>query len=190
MWTLGILGALAAVCVVALALVVRSLRRRNRVVPDVRSPAPLSWLASPGQGARLHRRLRAAVATARLAEWREREAAASVETDPGVAAVSAGIQQHAAALDRHLVVAATAPRSQRRALLQPLGTQIDQVEELAARMARNVAVADVDPPRLSHHPLPLDDLAESLDALEQARAEITLAETAGGLSPARRGRVT
>jgi hypothetical protein len=40
------------------------LRRRNRLHPKVATMAPLIWLAHPGAPARMHRRLRAAIATA------------------------------------------------------------------------------------------------------------------------------
>ena len=183
LWTLGIVATALAFWAIVIALAVRGLRRRNRVVPDVASTAPLRWLTSPGKGARLHRRLRAAIATTRSAARRDRDAGS---TEGAVAAIAAGLQRHAAALDRHIVVAAAAPRSQRRELLGALRPQVDQLEQLSARLARHVATTEVEVPRLAHHPLPLDDLEERLDALEDAREEVALAEVAAGLSPARR----
>ena len=46
---------------------VHRLRRRNRVSPRRRTAAPLNWLWSFRPAARLHRRLRTAVLTARKA---------------------------------------------------------------------------------------------------------------------------
>ncbi len=54
-----------------LGLVRWRMARANRVSPAVRSPAPLSWLWSPSRAARMHRRLRVAVALIHLAPSRE-----------------------------------------------------------------------------------------------------------------------
>ena len=42
----------------SLAVVVRTLRRRMRPVPQIPSPAPIRWLVTSSASARLHRRLR------------------------------------------------------------------------------------------------------------------------------------
>jgi len=84
--------------VIAFALAVRSLRRRNRVAPDIESPAPISWLTSPAKGPRLHRRLRDATAAAR----------ASVDGNgllDGLGALVVELERHAASVDRQLVLA-------------------------------------------------------------------------------------
>ena len=55
-----VIGVLAALAVIATIGTYVALGRHNRVVSDVRSPTPVTWLASPRPEALLHRRLRAA----------------------------------------------------------------------------------------------------------------------------------
>src|SRR5687768_5515315 len=53
--------------VVTFALLMRALARTNRVSPTIPTLAPLTWAVLPERPARLHRRLRRAIAMARVA---------------------------------------------------------------------------------------------------------------------------
>ena len=124
---LVVLAAFAAFGICALmttvGLVRWRLRRRNRVDPAQPSPAPVRWLASPSEPARLHRRLR---------------------TVAHVGIVNPEIDEHATAeilavatrLDSRTVLAAAGPSRERRHQLHALRTEVGQLEQLAGRLAR------------------------------------------------------
>lgn len=128
-----VLAAFAAFGLCALAttagLVRWRLRRRNRVDPAQPSPAPLRWLASPTEPARLHRRLR---------------------TVAHVGIVNAEIDEHATAeilvvatrLDNRAVLAACGPSRDRRNELHRLRAQVRELEQLTGRLARPLSGPD------------------------------------------------
>ena len=122
------------VAIVALALVVLRwrLHRMNRVSPAMRSPAPIIWLWSPTQPARLHRRLRTATAEIHLAPSRRRPrpprsrsttCAASSSTRPWSSTTTSSRRR-------------TTRKSQRRSLLRQLQGQVADIERLSVRLAR------------------------------------------------------
>jgi hypothetical protein len=114
----------------AIALVVHTLAVRNRVVPGLRSPAPLGWLWSTRLAARLHRRLRTAVAAATASV-----AARGLE-DLGLADVVAELKQRAVELDAQLVLADRAPKPARRRMLRELQAETFELERLVERVMR------------------------------------------------------
>ncbi|HEX2849873.1 MAG TPA: hypothetical protein VHN98_04935, partial [Acidimicrobiales bacterium] len=106
--------ACAATSVLSIALVFRRLNHANRVSPSVPTPAPLSWLWSFRTAARMHRRLRAGIATARAA------VAVQGAVGLGLDDVVAELEARACQLDAQLVVADRAPQRPRLRMLREL----------------------------------------------------------------------
>lgn len=171
---LAVIAALAAVIAVLLGL--RSLKKRNRVSPDLPSEAPLTWMASPASAARLHRRLRSAAAVARMIQVRH----AGDPTPPGQVELAARIEQEAVSVDRHLAVVGRLAPTERKRLLRQLGAEVSGIEQVVSRLsvqdARSGATA-----RLPHETSAIADLSDRLDLLEAARQEIDAAEAGSGL---------
>lgn len=149
-----------AVGVVAVA-VARSLAARNRLVPGHRSPAPLSWLASPATAARLHRRLRTALAGAHLAMTGPRAAGL------GLPELVGEVRVRALDLDAQLVPASRAPRSARMRMLRELQSEVLEVEQLAARLVHLSRL-----PAEAGDRSGLDAVRQRLELLEEALAEL------------------
>jgi hypothetical protein len=166
---------------IAVLLTMRSLHRRNRVSPDQRSGAPLVWLSSPTRPARLHRRLRSAVAVARMIAGR---ATAGGQLSRS-AELAYELEAEAVSIDRHLpIVARLAPR-ERTLALRRLAEQVNEIERLVSRLSLLDAQEHA-PARMGHHGSAMDELARRLDALEAARAELRTIDAAAGLeSPSR-----
>lgn len=152
--------------VVGFLLLRHGLRKRNRVVADTASPTPISWLASPSAPARLHRRLRAAVAVA----------AATPSQLTGIEDVRADLTRRALELDRSLATAGRAKGPRRRNLLREVAAEIDDVDALAHRIDRlasrrdpsaTLPGAQPEIDRLSEHLRTYEDAAEELAAIER-----------------------
>jgi hypothetical protein len=143
------------------------LRRRNRLHPRWPTMAPLTWLVHPGRPARLHRRLRHAVATAHYrAPGRGRRKVPNSSVDELVQT----LLQEAAAVDEQLALAGRAPRTVRRQLLAVTAPQVAKLEAIAGRLAVLVsASARPGGTPAAHAILALED---RLDALEVSRQEI------------------
>jgi hypothetical protein len=143
------------------------LRRRNRLHPSWPTEAPLHWLVHPGSAARLHRRLRAAVATAHHRQpGRGRRKVPHSSVDELVAE----LLHEAAALDEQLVLAGRAPASVRRRLLAVTAPQVTQLEALAGRLA--ILVSASARPGGVPAATAIRTLEDKLDALEVSRQEI------------------
>lgn len=183
-----LLGALAIVMVAAVAVGVavgswalHQLRRRNRVSRRYRTRAPLHWLVSPGTCARLHRRLRDAVAVLRTTvPTPSRRRLRPAEPAP-LATAADELEAHAAALDGDLLLAARLRGAPGQELRRRLANQVGDVERLSARVAAAATAAA--PPRSGAQPSPaaLAELDEQLDALEAARDELARLEAGVGL---------
>ena len=175
-WIVAIVCTTLAVWGVTLAVVVWRLRRRNRVNPDTPTLAPLVWVCSPGHAARLHRRLRAAVLTARFrASTASRRYLPHGQVDDLVDELC----RHATAIDDQLVLVRRAPASVRRRVLRDIDGEVRTVESLAGRIA--ATVNGCDRPGLVGGGPGLSRLEEQLDLLDEARVEIAELETAVGL---------
>jgi hypothetical protein len=149
------------------------LRRRNRLHPRWPTSAPLSWLVHPGPAARLHRRLRHAVATAHYrAPGRGRRKIPSSSVDQLVEE----LLQEAAAVDEQLSLAARAPRPIRRRIIAVCEPQVAQLEAIAARLA--VLVSASARPGGAPAATAILTLEDRLDALEVSRQEIADLEAA------------
>ena len=169
--------ALAAIGMVVLRW---RLGRANRVSPAVKSTAPLLWLWTPMRAARLHRRLRTAVALIHLSPSPRTRQAPSLSVDE----LRRELEYQAVELDQHLVIAVRHPRSHRRGLLASLDVQVGEVERLALRlsnMSRPTGTPSsgwagpVTPPEV------LERMSEQLDLLDAAQLELTEIERASGL---------
>jgi DNA-binding helix-hairpin-helix protein with protein kinase domain len=148
------------------------IRRQLRVRPSTRSLAPTYWLVSTSEPARLHRRLRRAAAVAR---------AAGERGDGTIAELSEEVQDHAVALERHLVLLSKLWRRERDARKE-LVAQVAQVEHLSARLT--VSAVEVTRPRAltAGSPDALAQLTERIDALDAARKELTALERSWNLN--------
>lgn len=149
------------------------LRRRNRLHPKVATMAPLIWLAHPGAPARMHRRLRAAIATAsfRLPGQGRRKVPASSVDD-----LVESLLHEAAAVDEQLVLAARAPRAVRIRIMAVTAPQVTKIETIAGRLAVIVSSSA----RRGGLPAAnaIQALEDRLDALEVSRQEIIDLEAA------------
>ncbi|HEX3539777.1 MAG TPA: hypothetical protein VHT75_04970 [Acidimicrobiales bacterium] len=166
-----VLGVLALVAfttfVIVLLAVLRKVTRANQVAPGRPSPAPLSWLASPGAPARLHRRLRRAVTTADVSARRIAPAAVALGD------VAQEITARAVAVDDGLVAASGLHPMARRGQVAELAAEVRDIEACAARLHRvsgdwrrrhdeAASALSVPPPNLH----------ERLDAVEAALREL------------------
>lgn len=126
-------GVLTAAVAGAVTLVVRGRGRRNRVVPDVPTSAPSSWAGAHTPLARLHRRLRAAVAAARAVP------------DPDGALIRARVEVEQAALgvDDHLVALHHMSERERAGRMAQATAAVASVEEAAGRLADAAAATTV-----------------------------------------------
>jgi hypothetical protein len=165
---------------VGLALIRWRLARSNRVSPAVRSAAPLRWLWSMTKAARLHRRLRTAVALIHLAPTKRPERGVSLSVDE----LRRDLEYQAVQLDQHLVVASHHPRSHRRGLLANLDAQVAEVEKLAIRLSSLSRPDGTPASGWQATPAPpeaFERISGQLDLLDAAQAELTEIERASGL---------
>src|SRR4051794_16184763 len=102
-------------------------RRRD----SLREAAPKEWDTAHTSVARLHRRLVVAVdgADETVRDLRK----AQVSSDR-LEEAAAALRVHAVLLTAHLVVASRLPLAKRQRALRPLGSQVDDVEWLSARI--------------------------------------------------------
>jgi hypothetical protein len=166
-WAVAVVAIFVLFWVSSTAVVLWRLRRRNRVHPRVASAAPLWWLVSPGRAARLHRRLRAAVAAAQFRPGPRRRR--HLVPAGRVPELVTELVQEAAAVDDQLVQAALAPASVRRHLLVMLEAHVVHVEGLARRLA---ALRPDAGRSAASSAAALRNLDERVEALENARSEV------------------
>ena len=151
--------------VAAVATLLYSLRRRNRVAATVKSPAPVTWLVSPRAPARMHRRLRNALTSARVAY-----APAVGEAHPQLPDLALTLEREAVITDQLLVAASTSPRPHRRQSLRPLQAQVAEIERLAHQIAHTARRAG--PAAIPQAADGLRDVADQLEALRAAQQEV------------------
>ena len=165
-------GASIALFVSAVVYARWRIRRQLRIKPSTRSLAPTYWLVSTGEPARLHRRLRKAAAVAR---------AAGERGDDTIAELADEVQEHAIALEYHLVLLSRLWRRERDARKE-LVAQVAQLEHLSARLT--VSAVEVTRPRAltAGSPDALTELTERIDALDAARKELTALERSWNLN--------
>jgi hypothetical protein len=147
-------------------------RKQLRVRPSVRSVAPTYWLMSTTEPARLHRRLRRASTVARTAGERG---------GPTIAELADDLQDHAVALEHHLVLLSRVWRRERNARRDLVG-QVVQLEQLSSRLT--ISAMEVTRPRAlsAGSPNALAELTERIDTLDAARDELTALEQTWNLN--------
>jgi hypothetical protein len=176
-WTSAFLITCAVLALLAFMVLRWRLHRSNRVSPAMKSPAPILWLWSPSQPARLHRRLRAATHEIHLAPAHKR-AGPSLSVDE----LRRELEYQAVELDHHVVAAAHHPRSYRRSLLRQLDGQVTEVERLSVRLSRLTRPAGTPASGWdAQSPEVLERISRQLDLLDQAQDELTEIERAAGL---------
>ncbi len=173
-----VVGGTGAAAATGCALTVRTLRRANRVVADRPTPAPVTWLWSWQEPARLHRRLRRAVEAAG-------SAALTVEADTGggggkrrrnksttpLATLAVEVAEQAAAVDKQLASVSHVPRTWRSREMSAISGQVRELEASAYRLGQ-LAVEWRTQLRQLAPTAPALELQTRLDALEAAIAEV------------------
>lgn len=168
---MGVTAALAVV--LAVVLTRRALERRNRVSPATPSAAPASWLGAPSAPARLHRRLRAAVAVAQAA-------AAAAPDSEHVVDNARALEQQAVALDARIVAVGRIAAKQRKQHLAPLVAEVTKVETAASTLSVHAVQAQA-PLLAAGQSSPMDELYERIEAMEAARREVSAIERDAGV---------
>ena len=180
----GILvGGTGAAAATGCALTVRRLRRANRVVRDRPTPAPMSWLWSWQEPARLHRRLRRAVDAAVSAvltvdpdAGRSRLGRTKVgrnRVESPLATLAGEVADQAALLDKQLASVSHVPRTWRSGEMTMLAERIHELERSAYRMGQLAMEWRAQLRQsLVSEPAPALELQAKLDALEAAMAEV------------------
>jgi hypothetical protein len=170
----GVLVLVALSVTIGMALtatVLWRLHRRNRVHACLPTTAPLRWLTSPKRAARLHRRLRGAVAASGW-EGRRRSRRRRSPLDAGeerLQELAGDLAGEAIALDHAIVAASLSPRLARRHILDTIEPSVVRLERVAGRLA---ALRVGTGARLLTDPASLELLEEQLDVLEAARLEV------------------
>ncbi len=146
----------------------RRFARAGEIVPGVASKAPASWAGAHSPEARLHRRLRDAVAAAR---------ANAVLDIVGLSDARAAIEVQALAVDDALVATGALPQRSRSEPLSRVESAVETLEAAVAALVATTAAgtqAEVD--------FRLAEVSERVGLLAAARAELE-AETGGPGSP-------
>lgn len=129
----------------------------NEIIPGVPTAAPKAWAGAHTTEARLHRRLRDAVAAIR--------ANASLD-DPAMNGVREQVQQQALAVDERLIAAAALPKNRRDEPLRQIETAVSAIEDTVA------AVVDLRGPSVTSIEQGIADVRARLELVESARAEL------------------
>ena len=159
---LFLVAVVAAVATVAItAAVRRSARRSTQVVPGHDSPAPPGWARGHTPEARLHRRLRDAVAALR----------ALPDTGGPSAAVWADLDRYALTLDQVLVSVAALPEGVREPALARCTADVEAIEAAAGRLAEQAAAGSLRGVEI------VTALGEQVEHLTAARAEVDAIES-------------
>lgn len=150
-------GILAALLVLGSGRVKRHFRKAQRVVPGVESAAPLDWVGAHTPEATLHRRLGKATAGLR----------AATENDPAASANVAAVEREALKIEERLVAVSHLAERLKTPALADLEAAVEQIEDVSGQLihrSAGLAGGDID--------AQLAELAERLDLLDAARAEL------------------
>ena len=169
----GVVAATTVVASLTVGVVLRGLRRANRLVPDHRTAAPLAWRWSPRRAALLHRRLQRAcvllqAATSRTRPGRPHRRRRRPCPSPSVLDAAADeLLQRALQTDARLAEMDRRGGAWRRLHLPALASEVRAVEAGAMRLAQLRAELDGSPPSM-----PAAPAEELLDAYEAALADL------------------
>lgn len=160
--SLLLLAAVGAIVALGVALTIRSKRDfddANEVVPGVKSPAPASWAGAHSAEAKMHRRLGAAVRSARnnprLVEL-------------GLSERTRQIESEALAIDERLIAAAGLPMSHRADAVNALEPHVVELEDAVSALITSTTISQSR--TLLEQAVSEADI--KLQALAQARAEV------------------
>lgn len=174
--------AVGVVCLVlAFGLILRTLRRRLRLVSNRANWVPLAWLVHPGRPAQLHRRLRSACQTVTAlvgAPTRLRHPSRRHQPSSPLARVGAELVDQALGLDARIVIASRLTGPHRRSTLYELAAEVRSVEAAVQRIGQLDSVWKEHQRSLgpgSYQP----SLELRLDALEAAMAELRITPPPG-----------
>ena len=129
----------------------------NEVVPGVKTNAPKSWAGAHTPEARMHRRLRDAVAAM--------QANAALD-DPAMAPVRTSIEEQAIGVDERLVAAAALPKQHREEPLRQVDKAVHAIESEVA------GVVELRGPSMGSIEQGLEDVRARMLHVEAARAEL------------------
>jgi len=195
-----LLAILLTVVIVTIAMAVLvgvfsfQLSRSNRVSPDTATTAPVVWLWSPTQAAKLHRRLRGAVrplaipsgGRGRRGRRGGRGRRRSAQPPPH-AELRQTVAAQAVAIDHHVVYASRLSRQTRRRQLHALAPQVAEIERLSLRLVHQQRLAGQPANIGGPHPVApspaevLHDVEDRLDRLDEAHQELLAIERDNGL---------
>lgn len=129
----------------------------NEIVPGVKTNAPKAWAGAHSPEARLHRRLRDAIAAM--------QANASLD-DPAMAPVRSSIEEQALGVDERLIAAAALPKQHREEPLRQVEKAVHAIEGAVA------GVVDLRGPSMGAIDQGLEDVRARMLNVEAARAEL------------------
>ncbi len=159
----GLAIVIAVVAVVGLGVALaagaisKNAKNKNQVVPGLLTPAPDNWFGSHEPEAKLHRRVRDAAAGLR----------ATAASDPTMADTTASIDREAARLDEQIVAASRMPERHKAEALESLEGAVKQFEDMTAGLITRTSGIGA-----TNVTSELDALAERLDLVAEARAEL------------------
>lgn len=134
----------------------------NQIVPGVKTNAPKAWAGAHSPEARMHRRLRDAVAAM--------QENASLD-DPAMAPVRAAIEEQAIGVDERLIAAAALPKQHREEPLRQVDKAVHAIESAVA------GVVELRGPSMGAIEQGLDDVRARMLNVEAARAELDAMST-------------
>lgn len=152
-----VIGAAAAVALIGGKAVGRNAQKQNQVVAGTPSNAPAHWFGSHEPEAKLHRRVRDAVAGLN----------ATPSDDPAMAEIVASVEREAITLDDQIVAASNLADRLKPDVLASLTSAVEQFEDITGSLITRASGLDSDNVQSE-----LDALSERLDLLAQARAEL------------------
>jgi len=137
----------------------RSVARGIEIVPGVASQAPVAWAGAHSPEAKLHRRLRDAVASAH----------AQVTLAGASGERTAALDQTAVTIGNRLVAAAALPARHRQAAIEAVGALVHRFEDSVAALAtQGSASFELD----TAFERSMTDIHHELEALARAREEV------------------
>lgn len=150
-----VVGGAAALAAALLSDSRKQQRQYRQVVPGIGPTAPANWFGSHSPEAKLHRRIRDAVA------------AAHAQPDAPVSGLAA-LDQAAVALDQRLIGAAALPERTRASAVAELAPLVERFEDSVTTLARAAA-----PDALgAAFDASMATIQTELDALAAARSEV------------------
>jgi hypothetical protein len=175
----GVLG-VVVVSIVTLLALWRTLRRRLRVDPKVRSVAPTHWHLGQHKAARAHRRLRLASQSAlQIVSVQSSKANRNVASE--FPALAQSIVDRAVIAERELVSASKVPRADRFAALKAPLADVARIEATVAELVSTTTAWRNAIDQQRHDPL--DEVHDRLTNLRHASEGVRSVETTRTMAP-------